>query len=65
MNISQIYRNKLTAPEQAVRLIPSNSRIYLASGAGIPQVLQHGLALRANELCGVEVVHALTFADGE
>lgn len=65
MNISQIYRNKLTAPEQAVKLIPSHSRIYLASGAGIPQVLQHGLALRANELCGVEVVHALTFADGE
>lgn len=60
-----LYSDKLITAEQAVRVIQSNSRIYLGGGAGVPQVLERALVNRAAELENVEVVHVLTFAGGE
>ncbi len=65
MNAIDLYRSKLTTAEEAVKLIKSNSRIYLGGGSGIPQVLERAMVARAGELRNVEVVSVLTFAGGD
>ncbi len=65
MSFVELYRSKLATAEEAVKVIQSNSRIYLGGGAGVPQVLQRALVGRAAELRNVEVVHILTFAGSE
>jgi 4-hydroxybutyrate CoA-transferase len=56
-----MYRNKLVSAQDAVQCIQSNQRIYLGSGAGVPQRLLEALVARAPELRGVEIVHILSF----
>jgi acetyl-CoA hydrolase len=65
MNVTELYRRKLTTAEQAVQLIQSHSRVYLGGGAAVPQGLERALVARAHELRNVEVVHLLAFAGGE
>ncbi len=65
MSFVELYRSKLRTAEEAVKVIKSNSRIYLGSGAGVPQVLQRALVSRASELHNVEIVHILTLAGSE
>jgi acetyl-CoA hydrolase len=65
MNVSELYRRKLCSPAEAVAGIESGMRIYLGGGAGVPQVLERALVQRAPELRGVEIVHVLTFYEGE
>lgn len=59
------YKQLLTTPEEAVKTIKSNSRIYLGGGTGIPLVLERAMVARADELENVEVDHVATFAGGE
>ncbi len=65
MNFSDIYRSKMTTPEEAVSRIQSNSRVYLGGGTGVPQVLVKALVKRAPELRNVEIAHILHFGDAE
>lgn len=65
MSLVELYRSKLTTAEEAVKVIKSNSCIYLGGGVGVPQVLQRALVARAAELRNVEVMHLLTFAGNE
>ncbi len=46
--------------EEAVKIIQSNSRIYVQAAAATPSVLTRALAERASELCNVEVCHLHT-----
>jgi len=61
MNLQEMYRRKVCSPEQAVRLIESNQRLYIGGGAGVPQTLIRAMVDRAAELQNVEVVHILHF----
>jgi len=65
MNIFQLLQDRLATAEEAVRLIQSNSRIYVGGCAGVPQALIRAMVARADELRNVEVVSILTFAGGE
>lgn len=65
MNVEQIYRDKLTSAEQALRGIRSGERLYIGGGAGVPHVLECALVARARELRGVEIVHVLALGKGE
>jgi acetyl-CoA hydrolase len=59
------YKQLLTTPEEAAKIIKSNSRIYLGGGTGIPLVLEHAMVARADELENVEVDHVAIFGGGE
>jgi 4-hydroxybutyrate CoA-transferase len=65
MNIASLYRQKLTTAEAAIQCIQSHSRVYLGSGAGAPQLLEHALVGRAAELREVELVHMLSLTGCE
>lgn len=63
MNWEALYRSKVTDPATAVSAVKSGNRIYLGSGAGVPQVLVRALMERAPELRDVEIVHILHFGE--
>ncbi len=45
------------SPEEAVRIVKSNDRVYIHTAAASPQALVRALTDRANELRNVEIVH--------
>ena len=45
------------SPEEAVRIVKSNDRVYIHTAAASPQALVRALTARANELRNVEIVH--------
>lgn len=63
MNWEAIYRRKVSDTDTALQAIQSDSRIYLAGGAGVPKELIKGLVRRADRLQNVEITHILTFAE--
>lgn len=63
MSWTDIYRQKLTSAENAVKSINSGNRIYLGGGAGVPQTIVNALVKRAPELTDVEITHMLHFGD--
>ena len=65
MNVAELYRGKRTTADEAVKILQSNSRIYLGGGAGVPQVLERAMVARSRELEAVEVVSVLSFAGSE
>lgn len=65
MTVNELYQSKVTTAADAVKTIQSGQRIYLGSGAGVPQVLECAMVERAGDLKDVEVVHALSFAGGK
>lgn len=44
-------------PEEAVKIVKSNDRVYIHTAAAAPQQLINALTARANELRAVEIVH--------
>lgn len=65
MSVSDTFKSRVTTAQEAVRHIPSDSRVYLGGGAGVPQALDHAMVERAGELRNVEVVSVLSFAGSE
>jgi len=63
MSFQEIYRRKVTSPEEAVKVIRSGHRIYMGGGAGVPIKLIQALVDHARGLQNVEIVHMLTFGD--
>ena len=60
MDHSELYRDKITTPEEAVRDIRSGWRVMVGSGCAEPQTLVHAMQARAKTLNDLEVVHLLT-----
>ncbi|MCP4460598.1 MAG: acetyl-CoA hydrolase/transferase family protein [Cytophagales bacterium] len=50
-------------PEEAVKIISSNQRVFVQGGVATPQLLVKAMSARANELRNVEVVHLHTEGD--
>jgi len=63
VNWAKLYREKVTDAATAVARVKSGDRIYLGSGAGVPQALVQALVARADELRDVEIVHMLHFGE--
>lgn len=63
MTWQQVYRAKVVDAEDAVTVVESESRVYLAGGSGVPQALVDALVDRAGELHDVELVHVLHFGE--
>jgi 4-hydroxybutyrate CoA-transferase len=57
------YKSKLRTAEDAVRIIQSGDRVYYGGNAAIPQALVRALALRHEELEGVQLNHVLLIGD--
>ena len=57
------YRSKRLSAEQAVQVVRSGDRVWVAEGCGTPEPLLHALVRRAPELRNVEICHMLTFGD--
>lgn len=65
MNWSDIYRNKITTPQQAVGVIESGSRVFLTGNCSVPQKVMAALVQRAPQLTNVEVVQVLTVGSAD
>jgi 4-hydroxybutyrate CoA-transferase len=64
MNLSELYQQKIVSADEAVRVIESNSRVYLGGGPAVPLLLEQAMVKRASELRNVEVLSVLTFGGG-
>ncbi|TYQ00133.1 acyl-CoA hydrolase [Tenacibaculum adriaticum] len=49
--------SKYTSAEEAVKVISSNSRVYVQAAAAVPQVLINAMSARHEELRNVEICH--------
>src|SRR6266536_3041113 len=57
------FRPKTMTAANAVSVVESGDRVWLAEGCGTPKPLIDALVRRAPELHNVEIFHMLTFGD--
>lgn len=60
MDWNQIYKERLTTAEEAVRAIKSGNRVFMTGNVSVPQKLLGALVDYAPSLKGVELCQALT-----
>lgn len=65
MNWSDIYRNKIATPEQAVATIKSGNRVFLTGNCSVPQMVMAALVEHAPQLTNVEIVQVLTVGNAD
>lgn len=63
MSWASIYRSRLRSAEEAVALIQSGHRVYVAGNGAAPLALLRALAARASELHDVELIHGPIFGE--
>jgi acyl-CoA hydrolase/GNAT superfamily N-acetyltransferase len=56
------YEQKLTTPQDALRLIRRGCTVFIGSGAAVPQRLVSELSRMSEELANVRLIHSLTLA---
>ncbi len=61
MTWTNLYKSRLTSPEEAVKVVKSGDHVYVHPGACTPETLLKALTKRADELSNVEIAHILTF----
>ena len=61
LNWQEVYRSRVTTPEEAVKAVKSGDRLFLTGNASVPVQLIEALVKRAHELRDVEICHVLTF----
>jgi acetyl-CoA hydrolase len=60
---SAIYKQRVTTPEQAVRVIQSGQRVFLSGNCSVPQTVLAALVSHAPQLHNVEITQVLTVGD--
>ncbi len=65
MNWQELYRSKICSADEAVRVIESGHRLFMAGNCAVPKELLGALVRRAPELRDVEILQVLAFAPGE
>ena len=65
MDWNSIYRSRITTAEEAVRVIQSNSRIFLTGNVAVPQKVLAALVEYAPSLENVEICQALTIGPAD
>jgi acetyl-CoA hydrolase len=61
MSWQELYRSRVTTPDEAVKAVQSGDRLFLTGNASVPLQLLDALVRRAPELKDVEICHVLTF----
>jgi 4-hydroxybutyrate CoA-transferase len=61
MNWIDNYKSKLTTAEQALKVVKSNSSVFVHPGTAEPEILVRAMVARAPELKNVKIYHILTF----
>jgi acetyl-CoA hydrolase len=61
----EIYRSRVTTPEEAVKAVKSGDRVFLTGNASVPQQLLAALVKRAPELRHVEICHPLVICPSD
>jgi acyl-CoA hydrolase/GNAT superfamily N-acetyltransferase len=56
------YKQKLTTPQEALRLVRRGCTVFVGSGAAVPQRLVSELSRMSAELANVRLIHSLTLA---
>jgi acyl-CoA hydrolase/GNAT superfamily N-acetyltransferase len=56
------YRDRLTTPSEALRLVRRGCSVFIGSGAAVPRLLVAELAAMSNDLANVRLIHSLTLA---
>lgn len=65
MDWTSIYQSRITTPEEAVRCIKSNQRIFLTGNVSVPQKTLAALVEYAPNLENVEICQALTIGPAD
>ena len=65
MNAQELYRSKLTSPQEALSHLSSGARVLVGSGCAEPQELVAELCRQADRLHDLEIVHLLTFGGAD
>jgi acyl-CoA hydrolase/GNAT superfamily N-acetyltransferase len=60
-NLSELYKQKLTTADEAVRHIQSGWRVFVGSGCAAPQELVAALCRNASNIHDVELIQLLTY----
>jgi acyl-CoA hydrolase len=60
MNWRIQFREKLTSPQEAVRVVRSHDQVYIHPGCATPEALVRALLDRAPELEDVRIIHLMT-----
>jgi 4-hydroxybutyrate CoA-transferase len=60
MSWTQLYRERIKTPEEAVRSIQSGMRLFLTGNCSVPQTVMAALVAHAQTLTGVEITQVLT-----
>jgi 4-hydroxybutyrate CoA-transferase len=63
MNWLSQYQPRVTTAEEAVKVIGSGRRVFLAGNCSVPQKLLGALVARADEVTDVEIMQVLTMGD--
>lgn len=63
--MKELYRSKLTTPEEAVKVVGSNGRVVLGHCVGEPKILVEALMDRKEELRNVEIVHMVPLGESK
>ena len=65
MDWNSIYQSRITTPQEAVKAIRSNSRIFLTGNVSVPQTVLAALVKYAPNLTNVEICQALTIGPAD
>src|SRR5512136_2076462 len=65
MDWNSIYQSRITTPQEAVKAIKSNSRIFLTGNVSVPQKVLAALVEYAPNLENVEICQALTIGPAD
>lgn len=63
MNWKSEFNQKLTTPDEAVKTVCSNQRVFLTGNCSVPRELLRALVKRAADLTNVEICQPLTITD--
>lgn len=64
MNWKEIYTQRLTTAEDAIKIIRDNDRVVFAHAAGVPQEITKALVAHKDDFQNVEIFHMLCLGDG-
>lgn len=65
MNWKEIYQQKITTAEEAIKHIQNGQRVAVSHAAGVPQVCIKTLCNSSDRFKDVEIYHMLCLGDGE
>jgi len=65
LNWQDIYKSRITTPDEAVKAVKSGDRMFLTGNASVPLQLLAALVKRAPELENVEICHPLAICPSD